>query len=171
MEQNLMQDIDMQYIDMQYIDMQYNQMEQNKSQSVSKAENIYGVNIELVEWLKTLSKQEEIFITIKLKENPRLTKKELGYYLMIEKENAEIYGYGDFGEYLSDTIFYDNLKITEAYKPDNLFTDIMPAVNSAKLTLRDSAKNKYKPNEKITCFCGKTYTKTNKSRHFKTWHK
>ena len=153
--------------------MQYNQMEQNITQSAGKAENIYGVNIELIEWLKTLSKQEEIFITIKLKENPRLTKKELEYYLMIEKENAEIYGYVDFEKYLSDTIFNYNLEISEAYKPDsrsvckadNLFTDILPAVNNTNL------KNKYKPNEKITCFCGKTYTKTNKSRHFKTWHK
>ena len=80
--------------------------------------------LELVEWLKTLSKQELIFIDIKVKIEPRLTKKELERCLMIEKENMELCGYdGGFEKYLSDLNFYEMLKISEACKPGVLPTD------------------------------------------------
>ena len=142
MEQNKMQ-----YNEMQYNDMQYNR-------------NRYGGNIdtELLGWLKTLSKREELFITKKIKKEPVLTKKELERWILFEKENAEICGYDGFEQYVADIFFDENLNISLACKRVN------------NNTLRNTSRGKYNPNEKITCSCGKTYTKTNKSRHFKTWH-
>ena len=110
-------------------------------------------NTKLVKWLNTLSEQERIFVEMELKIKPGLTVTELKSILETEKDFMFLSDCTTSDEYLSEVNFYRMLKFS-----------------ASNLTKKDPIK-KYNPNEKVTCSCGRTYTKTNKSRHFKTWHK
>ena len=65
-----------------------------------------------------------------------------------------------------------NILLDDAYRIDDGSIESMLGIEGIE-SIEGSESNKKancNPNEKLECSCGRMYTRTNKSRHFKKWH-
>ena len=71
-----------------------------------------------------------------------------------------------------------NILLDDAYRIDDGSIESMLGIESIEgsesiegiESSESSKKANCNPNEKLECSCGRMYTRTNKSRHFKKWH-
>ena len=71
-----------------------------------------------------------------------------------------------------------NILLDDAYRIDDGSIESMLGIESiegiegseSSESIGGNKKANCNPNEKLECSCGRMYTRTNKSRHFKKWH-